>query len=79
VLGIERLNALLVITPRAHMLEQAKSWIERLDKPMESDGEAQLYTGQNESAQHLANLLNGLYAPQSSTNTGQSAMVWPRP
>ncbi|WP_374476089.1 type II secretion system secretin GspD [Zoogloea sp.] len=75
VLGIERLNALLVITPRAHMLEQAKSWIERLDKPMESDGEAQLYVYpvQNGSAQHLANLLNGLYAPQSSTNTGQSA------
>lgn len=75
VLGIERLNALLVITPRAHMLEQAKSWIERLDKPMESDGEAQLYVYpvQNGSAQHLANLLNGLYAAQPSTSTSQSA------
>ncbi|WP_347248996.1 type II secretion system secretin GspD [Zoogloea sp.] len=75
VLGIDRLNALLVITPRAHMLEQAKSWIERLDKPMESDGEAQLYVYpvQNGSAQHLANLLNGLYAAQPSTSTSQSA------
>lgn len=73
VIGIERLNALLVITPRAHMLDQARTWIERLDKPMESDGEAQLYVYavQNGSAQHLANLLNGLYAPQPST-TGQS-------
>ncbi len=74
IIGIERLNALLVITPRAHMLDQAKTWIERLDKPMESDGEAQLYVYpvQNGSAQHLANLLNGLYAPQPSTS-GQSA------
>lgn len=74
VIGIERLNALLVITPRAHMLDQARTWIERLDKPMESDGEAQLYVYpvQNGSAQHLANLLNGLYAPQPSTTAGQS-------
>ncbi|TYC60289.1 type II secretion system protein GspD [Zoogloea oleivorans] len=74
VLGIERLNALLVITPRAHMLDQAKVWIERLDKPMDSDGEAQLYVYpvQNGSAQHLANLLNGLYAPQPTTTSGQS-------
>lgn len=75
VMGIERLNALLVITPRAHMLEQAKSWIERLDKPMDSNGEAQLYVYpvQNGSAQHLANLLNGLYSPQPTTGTGQTA------
>lgn len=69
VMGIERLNALLVITPRAHVLEQAKVWIERLDKPAESSGEAQLYVYpvQNGSAQHLANLLNGLYSTQMTT------------
>jgi len=69
VMGIERLNALLVITPRAHVLEQAKVWIERLDKPADASGEAQLYVYpvQNGSAQHLANLLNGLYSTQMTT------------
>ncbi|KAB2963284.1 secretin N-terminal domain-containing protein [Zoogloea sp.] len=74
-MGIERLNALLVITPRAHVLEQAKVWIERLDKPADASGEAQLYVYpvQNGSAQHLANLLNGLYSTQTTsapTSTG---------
>lgn len=75
VMGIERLNALLVITPRAHVLEQARVWIERLDKPADAAGEAQLYVYpvQNGSAQHLANLLNGLYSTQMTsgpTSTG---------
>lgn len=74
VLAIERLNALLVITPRSQYLDQARLWIEKIDRPMDADGEPQLYVYavQNGSAQHLANLLNGLYAPQT-TVTGQGA------
>lgn len=74
VLAIERLNALLVITPRAEMLEKAKQWIEKLDRPLDADGEPQLYVYpvQNGSALHLANLLNGLYAPQASSAPGSA-------
>lgn len=79
VMGIERLNALLVITPRAHVLEQAKVWIERLDKPADASGEAQLYVYpvQNGSAQHLANLLNGLYSTQANPTAQSSTGVAP--
>lgn len=63
VLAIERLNALLVITSRAHYLEQARVWIERFDRPIDSGTEPQLfvYPVQNGSARHLASLLSGLY------------------
>lgn len=63
VLPIERLNAILVVTPRAHYLEQARLWVERFDRPLESGSEPQLfvYPVQNGSAQHIAGLLNGLY------------------
>lgn len=79
VLAIERLNALLVITPRSQYLEQARGWIEKIDRPMDSDGEPQLYVYavQNGSAQHLANLLNGLYAPQPSSTTQGATGVAP--
>lgn len=75
VVGIERLNALLVITPRAHYLDEARKWIEKFDRPWDGDGEPQLYVYpvQNGSAQHLASLLNGLYSQQGSTATGQAA------
>lgn len=68
VLSIERLNALLVITARSHYLDQARTWIERFDRPTESDAEPRLfvYPVQNGSAQHLAGLLNGLYGNRTS-------------
>ncbi len=72
VLPIERLNALLVVTPRAHYLEQARVWIERFDRPSDSDTDPQLYVYpvQNGSATHLANLLNGLYGVQATAGQG---------
>ena len=64
VLPIERLNSLLVVTPRAHYLEQIQEWIGRLDRPPENDFEPQLfvYPVQNGTATHLAQLLNGLFS-----------------
>ncbi|AHE98552.1 general secretion pathway protein D [Thioalkalivibrio paradoxus ARh 1] len=63
VIPIERLNSLLVVTPRAHYLEQMRVWIERLDKGIDNALEPRLYVYpvQNGSATHLADLLNGLY------------------
>jgi len=80
VMAIERLNALLVVTPRAHYLEQVRVWIERLDNPQDSDADGQLYVYpvQNGSAQHLADLLNGLYGSgqlESSSVTSGSGVA----
>lgn len=63
VLPVERLNALLVITARKHYLEQARVWIERLDRPIDSGTEPQLfvYPVQNGSSRHLASLLSGVF------------------
>jgi len=43
VVPIERLNALLVVTPQAKYLEQARTWIERLDRPGAGGGGQRLY------------------------------------
>ncbi|MDR1462740.1 MAG: type II secretion system secretin GspD [Azoarcus sp.] len=69
IVPIERLNALMVVTPRAHYLELVKTWIGRLDRPSEGSSESQLwiYPVQNGSAEHLANLLNGLYGDSLSS------------
>ena len=79
VFPVERLNALVVVTPRQHILAQVETWVRRLDKP--SDGlEAGLfvYPIQNGSAAHLAEMLNGLFgADGSRTSSGVAAGVAP--
>ncbi|MCD6663083.1 MAG: type II secretion system secretin GspD [Comamonas sp.] len=69
VMPIERLNAILVVTPRAAYLEEARRWIEKFDQPGNGGGEASLhiYKVQNGSAQHLASVLSGIFG------TGQPA------
>jgi general secretion pathway protein D len=63
VMPIERLNAVLVVTPRAAYLDEARRWIERLDRPDTNAAEARLhvYQVQNGSAKHLADVLNGIF------------------
>jgi general secretion pathway protein D len=77
VLPIERINSLMVVTPRAAYLDEARRWIEKLDQPGGNSLEAQLfvYPVQNGNAKHLANVLNGLFgngtsAPQTATSSG---------
>jgi general secretion pathway protein D len=78
VLPIERINSVMVVTPRAAYLDEARRWIEKLDQPGGNSPEAQLfvYPVQNGNAKHLANVLNGLFgngtpAPtQATTNSG---------
>ncbi|NBQ86957.1 MAG: type II secretion system protein GspD, partial [Betaproteobacteria bacterium] len=63
VIPIERLNSVLVVSSRASHIEQAKEWIEKLDKPGATSSEPQLfvYAVQNGSAAHLARVLGGLF------------------
>jgi len=64
VVPIERLNGFVVITPQPQYLEQAKMWLERLDKASGSGGGARLYVYrvQNGKAEHIADLLNQMFA-----------------
>jgi general secretion pathway protein D len=68
VVPIERLNALLVVTPQAKYLEQARTWIERLDRPGAGGGGQRLYVYpvQNGKAENLAILLNDAFTGKST-------------
>ncbi|MBI3103018.1 MAG: type II secretion system secretin GspD [Burkholderiales bacterium] len=62
VIPVERLNALVVVTPRSQILSQVETWIRRLDRPMDAlEANLFVYPVQNGSATHLAEMLNGLF------------------
>ena len=64
---VERLNALVVVTPRSQILGQVESWIKRLDQPTDSlEAGLFVYPVQNGSAARMAELLNGLFGGASS-------------
>ena len=72
ILPIERLNSVLVVTPRAEYLDEARKWIEKLDQPTDNGNERQLfiYQVQNVNAKHLAGVLSGIFGGQGA---GQQA------
>ena len=63
IMPIERINAIMVVTPRAAYLDEIRYWIEQFDRPNLNSAEPQLfvYKVRNGSANHLAELLNGIY------------------
>jgi general secretion pathway protein D len=66
-LAIERLNAIMVITPQPSYLGQVEKWIKKLDRGG-SEGGAKLYVYdvQNVKATDLADRLNEIFNGQSS-------------
>ncbi len=77
IVPLERMNSVLVITPRAAYIDEARVWLEKIDRPGASSTESQLfvYPVQNGNAAHLANVLNGLFGNGTATqgaaaNTG---------
>lgn len=77
VLPIERLNSILVVTPRAAYLEEARRWIEQLDRPGNNALEPRLnvYAVRNGSAGHLAAVLNGIFGDGKSQPTPPSGVA----
>ena len=71
ILPIERINSVMIVTPRAAYLDEARRWIEKLDQPGGNSSEPQLfvYPVQNGNAKHLADVLNGLFGSGSTTST----------
>ncbi len=73
VIPIERMNALLVITPQPAYLEEAKKWIARLDQGSGGDGPRfYVYNLQNQRAEKLGPLLTQAF-------TGRAAPATPTP
>ena len=67
VIPVERLNALVVVTPRSHLLAQVETWIRRLDRPTDNlEAALFVYPVQNGSALQLAEMLNGLFGGQAA-------------
>ncbi|MEM1404585.1 MAG: type II secretion system secretin GspD [Pseudomonadota bacterium] len=64
VLPMERLNSVLVVTPRSHYLDRIGNWIERMDVDPDARFEKRLYVYpvQNTTATRLAELLNSIYS-----------------
>lgn len=78
IMPVERLNSILVVTPRAAYLEEARRWIEKLDQPSDNGAEAQLfiYRVQNGNAKHLASVLSGIFgSSQTNTATANSGVA----
>ncbi len=76
VIPVERLNALVVVTPRAHLLTQVETWIRRLDRPTDTlEASLFVYPVQNGSALQMAEMLNGLFGGQSAQSGSTGAGV----
>ncbi len=67
IVPIERMNGLLVISPNPQYLEQAKLWIERLDRGGGGDGpRLYVYQLQNSRAEKVAPLLQQAFTGRAS-------------
>lgn len=80
IMPIERLNSILVVTPRASYLEEARRWIDKLDQPSDNGAEPQLfiYRVQNGNARHLAGVLGGIFGGGSAvSNSAANSGVAP--
>jgi general secretion pathway protein D len=72
IIPVNRLNSLLVVTPRSHYLDTLGTWIKRLDAAPASNFEKRLfvYPVQNTTATRLADLLSQIYAVDGFDGNG---------
>ena len=77
VIPMERMNALLVVSPRPQYLEQAKVWIDRLDRNNGKSGtRLHVYPVQNGNAEKIAALLSQVIGG-SPTSRGAAPTLAP--
>ena len=72
VIPIERMNALLIISPNAEYIEQAKKWIERLDAGSGEGARFYVYNVQNQRAERIAPLLQQAFTGRSTQPTAEA-------
>lgn len=81
IIPIERMNALLVVSTQSRYLDEAKKWIERLDKSGGVSGGMRLnvYPVQHGKAEKLAQLLSEIYGNKQGGSTGPALAPGQRP
>jgi general secretion pathway protein D len=72
IIPIERMNALLVISPNPEYIDQAKKWIERLDAGSGEGVRFYVYNLQNQRAEHVAPLLQEAFTGHVTQTTTQA-------
>src|SRR5690606_2446181 len=74
IVPIERLNSLMIITPRAHYLEKVGEWLERVDQEPDHNNERRLfvYSVQNTSSTNLARLMSSVFGGTGGGQSGSS-------
>ena len=81
VLPVERLNSILVVSPRAAYIEMVGNWVEQLDSIDEPASESTLnvYEVLNGNAGHMAMLLSTIFAEEggSATSSAGKSQVAP--
>ena len=75
VMPVERLNSILVVSPREHYIKSVGEWIAALDSIEDEGSEPSLhvYPVRNGNAGQLAALLSTIYSEGSSTRAGDSS------
>lgn len=70
IIPIERMNAVFVVSPRPQYLEQAKVWVERLDRNGGKSGtRLYVYPVQNGNAEKIASLLSQVIGGKSGASS----------
>ena len=79
VMPVERLNSILVVSPRAQYVEVVKTWLERLDtiEDLGSEPTLHVYKVRNGDAGQLAGLLSTIYGGRGSAGAGGAQGVAP--
>ena len=73
IIPIERMNAVLVISPNAEYIEQARKWIERLDSGSGEGVRFYVYNLQNQRAERVGPLLQQAFTGQVTQASGAGA------
>jgi general secretion pathway protein D len=73
IIPIERMNALLVISPNPAYIDQAKNWIERLDAGSGESTRFYVFNLQNQRAERIAPLLQQAFTGRSTEPLGAGA------
>jgi general secretion pathway protein D len=74
IIPIERMNAILVVSPNAAYIEEAKKWVERLDRGGGGDAPRfYVYNLEHTSAEHVAPLLQQAFTGSASATTTSTA------
>ena len=77
IMPVERLNSIMVVSPRAHYIDTVQGWIEELDSIEDPASEPilQVYLVRNGNAAQLASLLSTIYGGSGSGSSAKAGVA----